>query len=53
LLNLLGAIPGLRGKADDLRTMPIDVLCRAIIRILRDRGPTQAVLTGRALWQLG
>ncbi len=52
-LRLLGAIPGLRGVSDDLRPIPIDVLCRAIVRILRDRAPAGVVLTGRTLWQLG
>jgi hypothetical protein len=41
--------------ADDLRPMPIDVLCRAIRRIVREPAlaPVEQVLTGRALWRLG
>ncbi len=50
-LRLAGALPGLRGFSDDLRTMPVEVLCRAIVRILQDRKPTASVLTGRQLWQ--
>jgi uncharacterized protein YbjT (DUF2867 family) len=52
LARVLGVLPGLRRRADDLRAMPVDVLCRAITRILRERAPTGAVLTGRTLWQL-
>ena len=35
----------------DWRTMPVDVLCRAIGRLLREPAPN-AVLTGRDLWKL-
>ncbi len=49
--RLLGALPGLRGLADDLRPIPADVLCSAIAHILRDRAP-QGTLTGRQLWAL-
>jgi uncharacterized protein YbjT (DUF2867 family) len=52
-LRLAGRLPGLRGLADDLRPMPVEVLCRAIARILRDRSPAGSVLTGRQLWQAG
>jgi hypothetical protein len=31
--------------------MPVEVLCRAIARILKDRAPVASVLTGRQLWQ--
>lgn len=48
-LRLLGAIPPLRGLSDDLRPMPADVLCSAIVRILRDRAPL-GILYGRQLW---
>ena len=50
-LRLAGKLPGLRGFADDLRPLPVEVLCRAIARILRDRAPTASVMTGRQLWQ--
>jgi len=50
-LRLLGSLPALRGITDDLRPLPIDVLCRAIVRVLRERSPTGAILTGRSLWQ--
>ena len=50
-LRLAGQVPGLRGFADDLRPIPVEVLCRAIARVLRDREPTASVLTGRQLWQ--
>lgn len=49
LLHALGAVPGLRGVSDDLRTIPVEVVCDAIARILRDRAPTGTV-TGRTLW---
>ena len=50
-LQLLRMLPGLRGVADDLRSMSIDVLCRAIVPVLRDRAPTGTIMTGRDLWQ--
>ncbi len=50
-LRLAGSIPGLRGFADDLRPIPVEVLCRAIVRIVQDRAPAASVLTGRQLWQ--
>lgn len=50
-LRLAGNLPGLRGLADDLRPLPVEVLCRAIARILRDRAPVASVMTGRQLWQ--
>jgi hypothetical protein len=34
-----------------VRPIPVDVLCAAIVRILRDRAPL-GVLTGRQLWTL-
>jgi len=52
LISLVRYVPGLRQYADELRPMPVDVLCRAIVRILRDGAPTGEVLTGRTLWQL-
>lgn len=50
-LRLLGAIPALRGFADDLRPMPIDVLARAIAKVLRDGAPAPSLWTGRQIWQ--
>ena len=50
-LRLAGKVPGLRGFADDVRPIPVEVLCRAIARILRDRAPAASVMTGRQLWQ--
>jgi uncharacterized protein YbjT (DUF2867 family) len=50
-LRLAGSVPGLRGFSDDLRPMPVEVLCRAIARIVNDRAPVGSVLTGRQLWQ--
>jgi uncharacterized protein YbjT (DUF2867 family) len=49
-LRLAGLVPGLRDLADDLRPMPVEVLCRAIARILKDRTPAAHVVTGRQLW---
>lgn len=51
LLDAVGCVPGLRGAADDLRPLPVEKLCDAIVRILRDGGP-QGTLTGRELWAL-
>ena len=50
-LRIAGNVPGLRGFTDDVRPMPVEVLCRAIARILRDRAPAASVMTGRQLWQ--
>jgi uncharacterized protein YbjT (DUF2867 family) len=50
-LRLAGRVPGLRGFTDDVRPLPVEVLCRAIARILKDRAPTASILTGRQLWQ--
>jgi len=52
LISVIGWLPALRQYADELRPMSVDVLCRAIVRILREHGPTGEVLTGRSLWQL-
>lgn len=49
-LRLLGALPGLRPLADDLRPIPLEVLCRAIVRLVKDGAPLGVALTGRALW---
>ena len=51
LLRAIGLLPMLRSFSDDVRPIPVDVLCTAIARILRDRSPL-GVLTGRQLWTL-
>lgn len=48
----LRSVPGLTGFADDIRPMPLDVLCRAMVSTLenpRDR----EILSGRDIWPLG
>lgn len=51
ILTAAGAIPGLRGLSDDIRPIPVQVLCRAIARILQDGAPTASTMTGRQLWK--
>ncbi|HET9753780.1 MAG TPA: NAD(P)H-binding protein [Myxococcales bacterium] len=51
LLGAIGHVPGLRGASDDLRPLPVETLCDAVVRILRGHGP-QGTLTGRELWPL-
>ncbi len=51
-LRLLGKVPLLRGVSDDLRPIPVTVLCAAIARILDDRAPL-GILSGRQIWPLG
>lgn len=51
VLSRLGAVPGLRGFADDVKPIPIEVLARAIVRVVKDRAPRASVMTGRTLWQ--
>ena len=51
-LRALGRLPGLRGLADDLRPISLDVLVAALVRVVVERGPQGAVLTGRNLWTL-
>ncbi len=51
LLQAMGSLPGMRGISDDLRPLPVEVLCDAIATVLRDRAPG-GVLTGRTLWTL-
>src|SRR2546423_4769379 len=51
-LRLLGEVPLLRGVSDDLRPIPVTVLCAAIARILDDRAPL-GILSGRQIWPLG
>jgi uncharacterized protein YbjT (DUF2867 family) len=47
-------IPGLAGFADDVRPIPIDVLCDAMIRVARATTTEHdgAILEGRHLWAL-
>jgi NADH dehydrogenase len=51
-IKLLAVIPPLRGMSYDLRVIPVDVLSRAIRRILQQGEPAGSILTGRALWAL-
>ena len=51
-LRLLGKVPRLRGMSDDLRPIPVTILCAAIARILHDGAPL-GILTGRQIWPLG
>ena len=50
-LELLGKLSALRGVSDDLRPLPVDVLCLAIARIVQERAPF-GTLKGRQLWDL-
>ena len=51
---LFGAIKaiGLRGWADDVRPIPLEVLCRAFLAVLREPRDGE-ILLGRDLWKLG
>jgi uncharacterized protein YbjT (DUF2867 family) len=51
-LELLGKVSAFRGVSDDLRPLPVDVLCLAISRIVRERAPFGTV-KGRQIWELG
>lgn len=50
-IRMLGAVPGMRALADDLRPIPLGILGRAIVRVVQDGAPRASVMTGRALWQ--
>jgi uncharacterized protein YbjT (DUF2867 family) len=52
VLRGLGALPGLKGTSLDLRPIPVEVLCKAIARLLRESKNHPEVLTGRQLWPL-
>jgi uncharacterized protein YbjT (DUF2867 family) len=52
LFGALRRLPGLGPFADDVRPIPIDVLCEAILRVL-DEPRDGATLEGRDLWVLG
>lgn len=53
LFDVLGKLPGLRGMADDVRPIKVEVLADAIVRIVKERGPANTILGGRKLWPLG
>ena len=48
----LRAVPGLRGLADDARPIPIEVVCRAMVRTLLSPRDGR-VLAGRDIWEIG
>jgi uncharacterized protein YbjT (DUF2867 family) len=50
-IRMLGAVPGMRGLSDDLRPIPLEILCRAIVRVVEEGAPRASVMSGRALWQ--
>jgi uncharacterized protein YbjT (DUF2867 family) len=52
LLKGLGALPGLRGISEDLRPIPVDDLCAAIVALLRETRNLDEIQTGRHLWSL-
>jgi hypothetical protein len=52
LFGLLRRIPGLTGVMDDVRPIPLEVLCQAMLRVLNEPRDG-AILNGRELWQLG
>jgi nucleoside-diphosphate-sugar epimerase len=52
VFGALRALPGLTGFADDVRPIPIDVLCDAILHVLVEPRDG-ATLEGRDLWVLG
>ncbi len=51
VFGALRKLPGLRGVADDVRPIPIAVLCDAFLRVLAEPRDGQ-VLEGRDLWAL-
>ncbi|OLC76342.1 MAG: hypothetical protein AUH83_06475 [Deltaproteobacteria bacterium 13_1_40CM_4_68_19] len=51
-LRLIGKVPRFREMSDDLRPIPVKILCAAIARILHDGAPL-GILTGRQIWPLG
>lgn len=52
LLRAAGHLPGLQGFSDDVRPIPVEILCKAIARVVAERAPTAVVLKGRELWPL-
>ncbi len=55
LFGVIKAVPGLAGFADDYRPIPLDVVARAFLSVLKE--PVEVargkVLEGRDLWKLG
>lgn len=52
VFGVMRGIPGLGPLADDVRPMPIEVLCDAMLRVL-EQPRDGATLEGRDLWVLG
>jgi uncharacterized protein YbjT (DUF2867 family) len=52
LFSALRALPGVTGFADDVRPIPIEVVCDAFLRVLAEPRDG-AILQGRDLWVLG
>ena len=52
VVSALGHLPGLGGWALDTKPIPIEVVCRAFLRVLVDRSDGK-ILQGRDLWSLG
>lgn len=52
LFGAIKAIPGLKGWGDDVRPIPIEVLCRAILAVVDDPKEDGRILQGRDLWRL-
>ncbi len=52
LFSAIRTLPGLTGFADDVRPIPIEVLSRAVLRVL-EQPRDGATLEGRDLWVLG
>jgi uncharacterized protein YbjT (DUF2867 family) len=52
VFGVLRALPGLAAFADDVRPIPIEVLCDAILRVLAEPHDGK-ILEGRELWALG
>jgi uncharacterized protein YbjT (DUF2867 family) len=51
LFGLLRGLPGLAGLIDDVRPIPIEVLCRAFLRVLAEPRDGET-LSGRQIWSL-
>jgi uncharacterized protein YbjT (DUF2867 family) len=52
VLRGLGAFPKMKGVSEDLRPIPVEVLCDAIAKLIRKNENQAHVLTGRQLWPL-
>lgn len=53
VLKLAARTPFVHEWAEDVKPMPVDVLARAMARVVMERGPLGSTLTGRRLWPLG